>query len=41
MWRQADTYAISMNGADHESVTEIHDKLGTPPVRRGSRCPPL
>ncbi len=31
MWRQADTYAVSMNGgADHESVTEIHDKLGTP-----------
>lgn len=30
MWRQADTYAISMNGADHESVTEIHDKLGAP-----------
>lgn len=30
MWRQADTYAISMNGADHESVSEIHDKLGSP-----------
>jgi len=30
MWRQADTYAVSMNGADHESVKEIHDKLGTP-----------
>ena len=30
MWRQADTYTISMNGADHESVDEIHAKLGTP-----------
>ncbi|MGE2834932.1 acyl-CoA synthetase [Mycobacterium sp. SMC-4] len=27
MWRQADTYVISMNGADHESVAEIHDKV--------------
>lgn len=27
MWRQADTYVISMNGADHESATEIHDKV--------------
>lgn len=30
MWRQADTYTISMNGADHESAAEIHAKLGTP-----------
>ena len=28
MWRQADTYVVSMNGADHESVDEIHAKLG-------------
>ncbi|WNG89337.1 acyl-CoA synthetase [Mycobacterium sp. ITM-2016-00317] len=27
MWRQSDTYVISMNGADHDSVTEIHDKV--------------
>ncbi len=27
MWRQSDTYVISMNGADHESVSEIHDKV--------------
>uniref|UniRef100_A0A5Q5BI24 AMP-dependent synthetase and ligase n=2 Tax=unclassified Mycobacterium TaxID=2642494 RepID=A0A5Q5BI24_MYCSS len=27
MWRQSDTYVVSMNGADHESVTEIHDKV--------------
>jgi acyl-CoA synthetase (AMP-forming)/AMP-acid ligase II len=26
MWRQADSYVVSMNGADHESVEEIHDK---------------
>lgn len=30
MWRQCDTYAVSMNGADHESVAEIHQKLGSP-----------
>ena len=30
MWRQADTYTVSMNGADHESVAEIHAKLGPP-----------
>lgn len=30
MWRQADTYTISMNGADHEGADEIHAKLGTP-----------
>ena len=30
MWRQADTYVVSMNGADHESVTEIHQKIGDP-----------
>ncbi|MCB0939847.1 MAG: acyl-CoA synthetase [Mycobacterium sp.] len=30
MWRQADTYTISMNGADHQSAAEIHAKLGTP-----------
>lgn len=27
MWRQSDTYVISMNGADHESVDEIHGKV--------------
>ncbi|WP_167097685.1 acyl-CoA synthetase [Mycobacterium sp. DL592] len=30
MWRQGDTYTVSMNGADHESVAEIHAKLGPP-----------
>jgi 3-oxocholest-4-en-26-oate---CoA ligase len=28
MWRQSDTYVVSMNGADHHSVDEIHAKLG-------------
>lgn len=28
MWRQSDTYVVSMNGADHESVDEIHARLG-------------
>jgi fatty-acyl-CoA synthase len=32
MWRQCDSYVVSMNGADHESVGEIHDK-----VRRGGQ----
>ncbi|KWX68795.1 acyl-CoA synthetase [Mycobacterium sp. NAZ190054] len=27
MWRQSDTYVVSMNGADHESVAEIHAKV--------------
>jgi fatty-acyl-CoA synthase len=27
MWRQSDTYVVSMNGADHESAAEIHDKV--------------
>lgn len=27
MWRQSDIYVSSMNGADHESVDEIHDKV--------------
>jgi fatty-acyl-CoA synthase len=27
MWRQSDTYVISMNGADHDSVDEIHAKV--------------
>jgi fatty-acyl-CoA synthase len=27
MWRQGDTYVVSMNGADHESVDEIHAKV--------------
>jgi 3-oxocholest-4-en-26-oate---CoA ligase len=27
MWRQSDTYVVSMNGADHESVDEIRDKV--------------
>jgi acyl-CoA synthetase (AMP-forming)/AMP-acid ligase II len=30
LWRQSDMYVASMVGADHQSVTEIHDK-----VRRG------
>jgi 3-oxocholest-4-en-26-oate---CoA ligase len=28
MWRQSDTYVVSMNGADHESVDEIQAKVG-------------
>jgi fatty-acyl-CoA synthase len=28
MWRQGDTYVVSMNGADHASVDEIHAKMG-------------
>jgi 3-oxocholest-4-en-26-oate---CoA ligase len=28
MWRQADTYVVSMNGSDHGSVDEIQAKLG-------------
>ena len=33
LWRQSDMYVLSMLGADHESVTEIHDKVrnGGPP----------
>ncbi len=27
LWRQSDTYVSSMVGADHESRTEIHDKV--------------
>jgi len=27
MWRQSDTYVVSMNGADHESATEIHERV--------------
>ncbi|WP_454789267.1 acyl-CoA synthetase [Mycolicibacterium lutetiense] len=27
MWRQGDIYVSSMNGADHDQVTEIHDKV--------------
>ena len=27
MWRQGDLYVSSMNGADHEDVAEIHDKV--------------
>ncbi|MBO0677444.1 acyl-CoA synthetase [Mycolicibacterium sp. S2-37] len=27
MWRQSDTYVVSMNGADHGSVSEIHDRV--------------
>ena len=34
LWRQSDTYVSSMNGADHESVDEIHDK-----VRRNEGAP--
>jgi fatty-acyl-CoA synthase len=29
MWRQCDTYVVSMNGADHQSVAEIHHKVRT------------
>jgi 3-oxocholest-4-en-26-oate---CoA ligase len=33
LWRQSDMYVLSMLGADHASVTEIHDKVrgGGPP----------
>jgi 3-oxocholest-4-en-26-oate---CoA ligase len=34
LWRQSDTYVSSMVGADHESVSEIHDK-----VRRNEGAP--
>jgi 3-oxocholest-4-en-26-oate---CoA ligase len=27
LWRQSDTYVSSMVGADHDSATEIHDKV--------------
>ncbi|CDP84025.1 MULTISPECIES: acyl-CoA synthetase [Mycolicibacterium] len=27
MWRQGDIYVSSMNGADHDRVSEIHDKV--------------
>lgn len=27
LWRQGDIYVSSMNGADHDEVTEIHDKV--------------
>ncbi|HEX2286335.1 MAG TPA: acyl-CoA synthetase, partial [Mycobacterium sp.] len=27
MWRQSDTYVVSMNGADHESADEIRQKV--------------
>lgn len=27
MWRQGDTYVVSMNGADHPSVADIHEKV--------------
>ena len=27
LWRQSDMYVASMNGADHESADEIHDKV--------------
>jgi fatty-acyl-CoA synthase len=27
MWRQSDSYVVSMNGADHESAGDIHDKV--------------
>ena len=29
MWRQCDTYVVSMSGADHESAAEIHQKVTT------------
>ncbi|MEO3757051.1 acyl-CoA synthetase [Mycobacterium sp. B14F4] len=28
MWRQSDTYVVSMNGADHDSVDDIHARVG-------------
>lgn len=28
MWRQSDTYVVSMNGSDHHSVADIHARLG-------------
>ncbi|BBX62712.1 acyl-CoA synthetase [Mycobacterium saskatchewanense] len=33
LWRQSDMYVSSMVGADHDSITEIHDKVrnGGPP----------
>src|ERR1700758_2760527 len=33
LWRQSDMYVTSMNGADHASVSEIHEKVrhGGPP----------
>jgi 3-oxocholest-4-en-26-oate---CoA ligase len=34
LWRQSDTYVSSMVGADHDSPTEIHDK-----VRRNGGAP--
>jgi acyl-CoA synthetase (AMP-forming)/AMP-acid ligase II len=34
LWRQSDTYVSSMVGADHQSSTEIHDK-----VRRNQGAP--
>jgi fatty-acyl-CoA synthase len=27
MWRQSDTYVVTMNGADQESATEVHEKV--------------
>jgi 3-oxocholest-4-en-26-oate---CoA ligase len=27
LWRQCDMYVLSMNGADHQAVGEIHDKV--------------
>ena len=27
MWRQSDSYVVSMNGADHASAAELHDKV--------------
>ena len=38
MWRQSDTYVSSMNGADHESADEIHDKVRGTTGAPGSRC---
>ena len=37
LWRQSDMYVSSMVGADHTSVTEIHDKVASrrPAVVRG------
>ena len=41
MWRQSDTYVVSMNGADHESVDEIHAKAQNDPGQAWFAVSPL
>ena len=41
MWRQSDTYVVSMNGADHESVDEIHAKVQNGPGQAWFAVSPL